>query len=137
MRRRVLRGTTADEDGNVTMEEEAVFGEMLPMAAGDERCGGLVIVQGKRVSKAGTLPAKHVRYPASSSTSGREAGASRQTYLNAYQPLFAGELKTPLSEFPRLHLDARKIVARARRSRLFPGGLCNLGSGISTGISRV
>jgi acyl CoA:acetate/3-ketoacid CoA transferase len=58
-----LRGTTADEDGNVTMEEEAVLGEMLAMAQATRRAGGIVIVQVKRMARRGTLPGKQVRIP--------------------------------------------------------------------------
>jgi propionate CoA-transferase len=46
-----IRGTTADEDGNVTMDEEAVLGEMLAMAQATRRAGGVVIVQVKRVAR--------------------------------------------------------------------------------------
>ena len=58
-----LRGTTADEDGNVTMEQEAVFAEMLSMAQATRRSGGVVIVQVRRLAKRGTLPAKDVKIP--------------------------------------------------------------------------
>ena len=58
-----LRGTTADEDGNVTMEEEAVLGEMLAMAQATRRAGGIVVVQVKRMARRGTLHAKHVKIP--------------------------------------------------------------------------
>ena len=52
----ILRGTTADEDGNVSMEQEAIFGEMLSCAQATRRNGGIVIVQVKRMAKRGTLP---------------------------------------------------------------------------------
>ena len=58
-----LRGTTADEDGNVTMEEEAVLGEMLAMAQATRRAGGIVVVQVKRMARRNTLPAKQVKIP--------------------------------------------------------------------------
>ena len=58
-----LRGTTADEDGNVTMEHEAVFGEMLSMAQATRNAGGVVIVQVARLAQRGTLPAKSVKIP--------------------------------------------------------------------------
>ncbi len=57
----LLRGTTADEDGNVTMEHEAVFGEMISMAQAARRAGGIVIVQVKRLALRGTLPPKQVK----------------------------------------------------------------------------
>ena len=58
-----LRGTTADEDGNVSMEKEAVFGEMLSMAQATHRNGGLVIVQVERITQRGTIPAKNIKIP--------------------------------------------------------------------------
>src|SRR5581483_1905933 len=92
-----LRGTTADEDGNVTMEEEAVFLEMLSMAQATRRCGGIVIVQVKRIAKAGTLPAKQVKIPGILVDLAVVEPAQRQTYETYYSPAYAGELKIPLS----------------------------------------
>ena len=58
-----MRGTSADEDGNITMEHEAVFGEMIAMAQATRRAGGIVIVQVKRMARRGTLPPKQVKIP--------------------------------------------------------------------------
>lgn len=132
-----LRGTTADEDGNVTMEEEAVFLEMLSEAQATRRCGGVVIVQVKRMAQSGTLPAKHVKIPGILVDLVVVEPEQRQTYETYYNPSYAGELKIPLSDIPVLPLDARKIVARRDAMELFPNAVCNLGSGISTGIANI
>jgi propionate CoA-transferase len=132
-----LRGTTADEDGNVTMEQEAIFGEMLSEAQATKRCGGVVIVQVKRIAKRGTLPAKQVKIPGILVDLVVVAPDQRQTYLTEYSPSYAGELRVPLSDFPVLPLDARKVIARRAALELYPGAICNLGSGISTGIASI
>jgi len=132
-----LRGTTADEDGNVTMEEEAVFGEMLSEAQATRRCGGVVVVQVKRMAVRNTLPAKQVKIPGMLVDCVVVVPGQRQTYATAYSPAYAGELRIPLSDLPVLPLDARKIIARRAALELFPGAVCNLGSGISTGIASV
>lgn len=132
-----LRGTTADEDGNVTMEQEAIFGEMLSEAQATRRCGGLVIVQVKRMAKRGTLPAKHVKIPGILVDLVVVEPSQWQTYETEYSPSYAGELKMPVSDIPVLPLDARKVIARRAAMELYPGAVCNLGSGISTGIANV
>ena len=132
-----LRGTTADEDGNVTMEEEAIFGEMLSMAQAAKRCGGLVVVQVKRMAERRTLPAKAVKIPGILVDLVVVEPGQRQTYETEYSPSYAGELRVPLSDIPALPLDARKVIARRAALELFPGAICNLGSGISTGIANV
>ncbi len=133
----LLRGTTADEDGNVTMEQEAIFGEMLSMAQATRRAGGVVIVQVKRLANRGTLPAKQVKIPGMMVDFVVVDPAQRQTYVTDYSPAYAGELREPLSSFEPLPLDPRKVVARRGAMELFPGAVCNLGSGISTGIGVV
>ncbi len=132
-----LRGTTADEDGNITMEQEAVFGEMLSEAQATRRCGGVVIVQVKRLAQRGSLPAKQVKIPGILVDLVVVEKDQAQTYLTPYSPSYAGELKTPMSDMVRLPFDARKIIARRAAQELFPGAICNLGSGISTGIANI
>ena len=58
-----LRGTTADESGNISMGQEAIFGEMLSMAQAARRSGGIVVVQVKRLARKGDLPPKSVKIP--------------------------------------------------------------------------
>lgn len=132
-----LRGTTADEEGNVTMEREAVFGEMLSMAQATHRNGGLVIVQVSRLAQKGTLPAKQVKIPGMLVDLVVVDPEQRQTYLMDYSPAYAGEIKVPLNEITPLPLDPRKVIARRAAMELCPGAICNLGSGVSTGIATI
>jgi len=133
----LIRGTTADEDGNISMEHEAIFGEMLSMAQATRRCGGLVIAQVKRLTRRGSLPAKTVKVPGMLVDAVVIVPDQAQTYQTFYDAAFAGELKIPLDSFPDLPLDERKIVARRCAMELEQGAVCNVGSGICTGIGLV
>ena len=133
----LLRGTTADEDGNVTMEHEAVFGEMISMAQAARRAGGLVIVQVKRMALRGTLPPKQVKIPGMLVDVVVVEPDQTQTYFTVHDPAYAGELRIPMSQIEPLPFSPRKVVARRASLELFPGAICNLGSGISTGIASI
>lgn len=132
-----LRGTTADEDGNVTMEQEAVLGEMMAMAQATRRVGGIVVVQVKRLAKRNTLPPKQVKIPGILVDFVVVVPEQRQTYATDYDPSYAGELSVPLSEIKPLQFGARKVIVRRAALELYPGAICNLGAGISTGLSTV
>jgi propionate CoA-transferase len=132
-----LRGTTADEDGNVTMEEEAVLGEMLAMAQATRRQGGIVVVQVKRMARRGTLPAKQVKIPGILVDFVVVDRDQRQTYATYYDPSYSGELRVPDDDLKVLPFGPRKVIVRRGAMELFPGAICNLGAGVSTGISVV
>lgn len=132
-----LRGTTADEDGNITMEQEAIPGEMLSTAQTVRRNGGKVIVQVKRVAKAGTLRARDVKIPGILVDHVVVVPEQRQTYATDYDPSYSGEMRVPLGAIRPLPFGPRKIVARRAAMELRPGAVCNIGAGISTGISSV
>jgi propionate CoA-transferase len=131
----ILRGTTADEDGNVSMEQEAIPGEMISTAQAARRKGGIVIVQVKRLAKRGTLSPRSVKIPGVLVDYVVVDPGQKQTYETEYNPAYSGELRVPLAAMAPLPLDARKIIARRGAMELFPGAICNLGAGVSTGIS--
>lgn len=133
----LLRGTTADEDGNVTMEQEAVPGEMLSTAQAARRAGGIVIVQVKRLAQRNSLSPRNVKIPGILVDYVVVDPEQRQTYATDYNPSYAGELRIPLDMLAPLPFGPRKVIARRAAMELWPGAVCNLGAGVSTGISVV
>ena len=59
----VIRGTTADTEGNLTFEEETVKHEALYVAMAAHNHGGIVIAQAKYIAPAGSLPGAEVKVP--------------------------------------------------------------------------
>ena len=102
----------ADEDGNITMEHEAVFGEMISMAQAARRAGGIVIAQVKRMALRGTLPPKQVKIPGMLVDLIVVDPEQTQTFFTAHDPAYAGEIKVPLGNIAALPFSLRKIVAR-------------------------
>jgi propionate CoA-transferase len=134
-----LRGTTADPNGNITMEREALFLESLAIATAVHNAGGLVIVQVERIAEAGSLPAKNVKVPGVLvdcvvvSTPEHHP----QTWGTQYSPAMSGELRVPLSSVPALDLSVRKVIARRAAMELRPNSVVNLGIGMPEGIASV
>lgn len=133
----VIRGTTADEAGNVSMEEEAFLGEAFSLAMAARRNGGIVIAQVKRLAAAGSLGARTVEVPGRLVDFVVVSPDQRQTYAAAYNPAFAGTMRLPDSEITPLPFDIRKVIARRAAMELAPGMMVNLGFGMSNGISAV
>jgi propionate CoA-transferase len=133
----VIRGTTADEDGNITMETEAIQGEMLSMAMAAHNSGGIVIAQVRQLARRGSLPVRDVRVPAALVDHVYVDPDQWQTYITQDSPYYSGRLRKPITDEPPLPLDVRKIIARRSLLEFPPGAICNLGFGISQLIGRV
>ena len=132
-----IRGTTADEDGNISMEEEAARLEMLAMAQATHNRGGLVIAQVKYVAKAGSIDPRTVEVPGILIDYVVHHPEQKQVITHDYNPGFSGALRVALSTLPHFGLDERKVVARRAISEVHPGDIVNLGVGIADGIASV
>ena len=134
-----LRGTTADPNGNITMEREALFLESLAVATAVHNKGGLVIVQVERIGDVGALSPKDVKIPGVlvDCVVVSRPEHHPQTWGTQYSPALSGELRVPLSSIPSLELSVRKVIARRAAMELRPNAVVNLGIGIPEGIASV
>jgi propionate CoA-transferase len=133
----VIRGTSADEDGNLTMEGEAIQGEMLAMAMAAHNSGGIVIAQVRSLARRGSLPLRDVKVPAALVDYVYVDSEQWQTYITQDSPYYAGALRKPVTAEPAPPLDVRKVLARRSLLEFPPGAICNLGFGVSQLIGRV
>lgn len=135
----ILRGTTADTDGNVTMEKEALILDTMQMAMATKNSGGFVIVQVERIAEKGTLRSKEVKIPGIlvDCIVVSKPENHWQTFVEQYNPSYSGEIKIPIQNIPSMEMSERKIIARRAAFELKPNSVVNLGIGMPEGIASV
>lgn len=135
----ILRGTTADAEGNITMEKEALTLESQAIAMAAKNSGGYVIVQVERIADHSALNARQVKIPGILVDCVVVAQPENhwQTFNTVYNPAFSSELRVPVQSLEPMAMSARKIIARRAAFELTANSVVNLGIGIPEGIARV
>lgn len=135
----LLRGTTADTEGNISMEKEALTLEALAIATAARNSGGSVIVQVERVAERGTLNARQVKIPGIMVDCVILSKPENhwQTFAEIYNPSFSSEIKVPSQNLEIMEMSARKVIARRAAFELQANDIVNLGIGMPEGISNV
>lgn len=135
----LIRGTTADPLGNVTMEREALTLDMLPIAIAAKNSGGLVIAQVERIAAPGSLSPRDVIVPGNlvDCVVVSEPDEHLQTYQTPYNHGFSGRMKSLVNTLDPMKLSDRKIIARRATMELPVNGIVNLGIGMPEGVGSV
>ena len=135
----ILRGTTADTEGNVTVEKEALFLESLEMATAARNSGGIVIVQVEKVVPRGTLNARQVKIPGIMVDFVVESSPDNhwQTFGDRFNVDFCSGEKVSGGSVPPLPMGERKVIARRAAMELTGGAVVNLGIGMPEGVGVV
>lgn len=135
----LLRGTTADPDGNVTREKEALTLEVLAIATAAKNSHGFVIVQVERVAERGTLHARQVKIPGILVDCVVLSRPENhwQTFATLYNPAFSSEIKVPTQSIAAMEMSERKVIARRAAFELRANSVVNLGIGMPEGVANV
>lgn len=129
----IIRGTTADEDGNISMEREGNSLGMRVMAMAAHNSGGKVIAQVQRITQRGTIHPRMVEVPGVF-VDVVVVDENQKQNSGKYEPGITGEIREPLSSFQPLPFDKNKIVIRRAAMELRKGNVVNLGVGMGANI---
>jgi len=135
----VIRATTGDPEGNLTMEKEALTLEALAIAMAAHNSGGIVIAQVERVAESGSLNPRQVKIPGILVDCVVVARPENhwQTFGTQYSPAFSSEIRVRAGSLPPMPMSERKIIARRAAFELKANSVVNLGIGMPEGIAAV
>jgi acyl CoA:acetate/3-ketoacid CoA transferase len=116
----LIRGTTADEAGNISMEHEGALLNTLAIAQSAKACPekGVTIAQVKRLARAGSICPRNVHVPAPLVdyvvVAPETLDFHGQTDSILYDPTISGEIMPPEKTLKSsvLQLSVRKVIAR-------------------------
>ena len=136
----IIRGTTADPEGNITIEDEPLCMENFEAAMAVANSGGIVIAQVERVSDqpahphAVRIPGIFVHYLVVATS----RQAHPHTLFVEHDPAYTGGTRIDLNlEFQPLPLSAEKVICRRVALELGDARCINLGVGIPTSLASV
>lgn len=134
-----IRGTYADESGNITLEKEACTLDATSLAQCAKNNGGKVFVQVEKVVADGSLDPRLVKIPGIyvDAVVIAEGDDNAQIYKQEYDGSMTGDFRVPLGSLEAPKLDAKKIIARRAAMELQKGAVVNLGIGVPEFVSAV
>lgn len=134
----VVRGTYADEFGNIYTSEEAADLDGYEIALAAANTGGIVIAQVRDTRSSSELRAHEVLIPGQLVDHILPNPKQAQSYLGGYHPSLAGicfsESSLP-TESSAVDDPVRRIVAKRAAMELKPGSILNFGFGMSADVS--
>lgn len=134
-----VRGTYADESGNITLEKECCTLDATSLAQCAKNNGGKVFVQVEKVVANGSLDPRMVKIPGIyvDGVIIAEGDDNAQIYKQDYDGSMTGDFRVPLGSLEAPKLDAKKIIARRAAMELENDVVVNLGIGVPEFVSAV
>lgn len=133
----LIRATSADARGNLTMEREGLVGEVLPIAQAARNHGGLVIAQVERLVERVADP-KAVRVPGTlvDFIVVAEPAQHAQTFGEQFNEAYCAGANGQFALAP-LPFSERKIIGRRALREIRRGDIVNLGIGLPETVAAV
>lgn len=126
----IIRGTFADEAGNISLEEEPADLDAYAVALAAHNSGGKVIAQVREVVPVGQLGPRSVAIPGVLVDAVVAVPQQMQTYRGSFSPSLIG--RGGAYERPAVSTDPlKRIIARRAAQELRPGAALNFGFGAS------